>query len=123
MIKNVVAVVLGGMLGTIMRYGVIVTVPTEWMLWIVNSLGSFIMGVLNGYFTRYPQYTGRKLFLTAGMLGSFTTFSTFSASWLQLMQEKVFLSIIYAVMMTVLCIALASFGFLLAAPKKKAGER
>ncbi|MFJ8263686.1 fluoride efflux transporter FluC [Rummeliibacillus sp. NPDC094406] len=123
MLKNMIAVVLGGMLGTLMRYGVILNVPTEWMLWIANGLGSFVMGVFNGLFTRFPQYAGWKLFLTTGMLGAFTTFSTFSASWFKLMQENVVMAIVYAIMMTVVCIVLASFGFLLAAPKKKAGER
>lgn len=122
MIKNIVAVTIGGMLGTLMRYGVMVTVPTEWILWIVNGVGSFIMGALNGLFTRFPQFVGWKLFLTTGFLSAFTTFSTFSASWFQLMQTNVVMAIIYAIMMTVLCIVLASFGFLLAGPKKKAGE-
>lgn len=123
MIKNVVGVTIGGMLGTLMRYGVMVTVPNDSILWIVNSVGSFAMGVLNGLFTRFPQYAGWKLFLTTGLLGAFTTFSTFSASWLRLMQTNVIMAIVYAIMMTLLCIVLASFGFLLAGPKKKAGER
>lgn len=123
MLKNVVGVTIGGMLGALMRYGVIVTVPTEWMLWIVNSVGSFFMGILNGLFTRFPQYSGWKVFLTTGLLGAFTTFSTFSARWLQLMQNNAFMAIVYAIIMTILCIVLASFGFLLTSPKKKAGER
>ncbi|MGG0658185.1 fluoride efflux transporter FluC [Rummeliibacillus pycnus] len=123
MLKNMLVVLLGGILGTLMRYGVILNATTEWMLWIENGLGSFVMGIFNGLFTRFPQYAGWKLFLTTGMLGGFTTFSTFSASWLKLMQENVVMAIIYAIMMTVLCIVLASFGFLLAAPKKKVGEQ
>lgn len=123
MLKNIIAVILGGMLGTLMRYGVILTVPTEWMLWIVNSIGSFLMGVLNGIFTRFSHHTGWKLFLTTGMLGAFTTFSTFSASWLHLMQKNVLMAFVYAIIMTILCIVLASFGFLLATSNKKVGER
>lgn len=124
MIKNVVGVVLGGILGTLMRYGVMITVPTEWMLWIVNGVGSFAMGILNGLFTRFLQQNmSWKLFLTTGMLGGFTTFSTFSASWLKLMQEHVVMAVIYAIIMTTLCVALASVGYLLAVPNKKAGER
>lgn len=122
-IKNILAVVLGGMLGTLLRYGVILCTPTEWMLWIANGLGSFVMGIFNGLFTRFPQCSGWKLFLTTGMLGAFTTFSTFSASWFKLMQTSTSMAIIYASMMTILCIVLASFGFLLTASKKKAGEQ
>ena len=46
---------------------------------IVNVVGSFIMGVLAGYFLMLPsigQHT--RLFLTTGILGGFTTFSAFS---------------------------------------------
>jgi fluoride exporter len=46
---------------------------------IVNVAGSFLMGLLAGYFayrTGVPQQT--RLFLTTGVLGGFTTFSAFS---------------------------------------------
>jgi fluoride exporter len=46
---------------------------------IVNVVGSFIMGLLAGYFayrSGIPQHV--RLFLTTGILGGFTTFSTFS---------------------------------------------
>lgn len=46
---------------------------------IVNIAGSFLMGLLSGYFafrTGVGQHT--RLFLTTGILGGFTTFSTFS---------------------------------------------
>jgi CrcB protein len=46
---------------------------------IVNFLGSFVMGLLAGFFVYragVPQHV--RLFLTTGILGGFTTFSTFS---------------------------------------------
>ena len=46
---------------------------------IVNVAGSFVMGLLAGYFAfraGIPQHV--RLFLTTGILGGFTTFSTFS---------------------------------------------
>lgn len=46
---------------------------------IVNVLGSFLIGLLAGYFllrTGVGQHW--RLFLTTGLLGGFTTFSTFS---------------------------------------------
>ncbi len=46
---------------------------------LVNVVGSFLMGLLAGYFTYrtgVPQST--RLFLTTGILGGFTTFSAFS---------------------------------------------
>ena len=46
---------------------------------VVNIAGSFLIGLLAGYFTYrtgVPQHT--RLFLTTGILGGFTTFSAFS---------------------------------------------
>ena len=46
---------------------------------IVNIVGSFVMGLFAGYFgfrAGIPQHV--RLFLTTGLLGGFTTFSSFS---------------------------------------------
>lgn len=46
---------------------------------IVNVLGSFMIGVLAGYFSSRTGLSQHlRLFLTTGVLGGFTTFSAFS---------------------------------------------
>jgi CrcB protein len=46
---------------------------------IVNIVGSFLMGLLAGYFAFRPGIGQHvRLFLTTGILGGFTTFSAFS---------------------------------------------
>ena len=46
---------------------------------IVNVAGSFLMGLLAGYFAFRPGVDQHmRLFLTTGILGGYTTFSTFS---------------------------------------------
>ena len=46
---------------------------------IVNIIGSFLMGLLAGYFAFRPGIAQHmRLFLTTGVLGGFTTFSAFS---------------------------------------------
>jgi len=46
---------------------------------IVNIAGSFLMGLLAGYFVFRPGISQHfRLFLTTGILGGFTTFSAFS---------------------------------------------
>ena len=46
---------------------------------IVNVVGSFLMGLLAGYFAFRPGIAQHaRLFLTTGILGGFTTFSAFS---------------------------------------------
>jgi len=56
---------------------------------IVNVAGSFLMGVLAGWFayrTGLPQHL--RLFLTTGILGGFTTFSAFSLDAALLMERN-----------------------------------
>jgi CrcB protein len=51
--------------------------PTGTLL--VNVVGSFLMGLLAGYFAgRTGSSQDLRLFLTTGILGGFTTFSAFS---------------------------------------------
>jgi fluoride exporter len=58
---------------------------------IVNILGSFVMGLFAGYFAfrpGVPQHA--RLFLTTGILGGFTTFSTFSLDTALLIERHSF---------------------------------
>mgnify|MGYP003575887448 CR=1 FL=1 len=78
-------VFVGAGLGGMMRHGVNVAAARlfgygfPFGTIIVNVLGSFLMGLLAGYFayrTGLSQHL--RLFLTTGILGGFTTFSAFS---------------------------------------------
>ena len=58
---------------------------------IVNVVGSFAMGLLAGFFAYragIPQHV--RLFLTTGILGGFTTFSTFSLDAAVLIERHAF---------------------------------
>ena len=58
---------------------------------IVNILGSFLMGLLAGYFiTRAGTEQQLRLFLTTGVLGGFTTFSAFSLDTVLLMERHAY---------------------------------
>jgi len=78
-------VFIGAGLGGAMRHGVNVAATRlfgfgfPYGTFIVNVLGSFVMGLLAGYFIYRPGMPQHvRLFLTTGILGGFTTFSTFS---------------------------------------------
>jgi CrcB protein len=78
-------VFLGAGFGGALRHGVNVTVARSLLpgfpvaTLTVNVLGSLIMGLLAGYFAfRGDASQHWRLFLTTGILGGFTTFSTFS---------------------------------------------
>jgi|TARA_R110002124_G_scaffold287216_2_gene471623 CrcB protein len=80
-----ISVAAGGAIGAALRYGVNVATVAIWGLGfpiatlIVNILGSFILGSLVGLFTHYGTPSPEmRHFIVTGMLGAFTTFSTFS---------------------------------------------
>ena len=78
-------VFLGAGVGGALRHGVNVAADRLFGLdfplgtFIVNVAGSFAMGLLAGYYLFRPGIDQHlRLFLTAGILGGFTTFSAFS---------------------------------------------
>ena len=78
-------VFLGAGIGGALRHGVNVGAARMWGFGfpygtlIVNIVGSFLMGLLAGYFVFRPGIGQHaRLFLTTGILGGFTTFSAFS---------------------------------------------
>lgn len=91
-IKNILAVGAGSFLGGIARYlislvmkGISKGFPLATLA--VNLLGCFIIGLLWGILSRNAsESTSWGLFLTVGLCGGFTTFSTFSKEALTMLQ-------------------------------------
>lgn len=55
---------------------------------IVNISGSFVLGILAGILSSYPNLPeGTRLFMAVGFLGSYTTFSTFNLATIQLLEK------------------------------------
>jgi CrcB protein len=81
---RIVAVALGGALGTAVRYLLGNTFPTHpgvfpWTTFTVNISGAFLLGVAFTIFVeRFPRIRHRQSFVCTGILGAYTTFSTFS---------------------------------------------
>ena len=56
---------------------------------VVNVMGSFLMGLVAGYFAFRPGMGQHvRLFLTTGVLGGFTTFSAFSLDTALLVERQ-----------------------------------
>jgi CrcB protein len=77
-------VMLGGALGAGLRYQATYAALRlfgpgfPWGTWFVNLLGGLLMGVLAAFVARQVDGEPLRLFLGAGVLGGFTTFSAFS---------------------------------------------
>ena len=78
---GVLAVIaVGGGLGALARYGISLLLPTmpghfPWGTFLINVLGCFLIGVL---MVRWGQRPLLRPFLGVGILGGFTTFSTYA---------------------------------------------
>ncbi len=85
-------VFLGGGLGSICRFGIglllsryIVTFPLGTI--VANAISCFLLGMLLSWSIKGELATPYRLLLATGFCGGFSTFSTFSAESLQLLQE------------------------------------
>ncbi len=93
--EKLIAVGLGGMLGTIARYllgGWLVRLRSGWSFpietLVINVLGCLVIGLLAGLAETRGIFGGTtRAFLFIGVLGGFTTFSTFGYETFQLLRD------------------------------------
>ncbi len=115
MIQQATLVALGGAIGAVLRFGIgNIIESSEFPLStiLVNVSGSFILGMLavmainNGYSEEL------MLFFGTGLLGAFTTMSTFSLETLTLVKNDNYtLALVYACISFILCILFAFVGW------------
>ena len=89
------AVGAGGAIGAMARHGVsrlslhYLGPNFPWGTLSANVAGSFAMGLLVAWLARHePQSAALRAFLTVGVLGAFTTFSTFSLDVVTLYRDR-----------------------------------
>ena len=95
MAKSILIVGLGGFIGTVMRFlisryfQINYTTVFPWGTFLVNIIGSFIIGIFFGVSEKEnimsPEW---RIFLTVGVCGGFTTFSSLSNEAFILLQNK-----------------------------------
>ncbi len=92
-LKRILIIAAGGSIGAVLRYLIseIVyrfTSPTfPWGTLTVNLLGCYLIGLAWQYSEMYMVSTGTRIFVLTGILGAFTTFSTFSLETLTLLRD------------------------------------
>ncbi|HEX6929648.1 MAG TPA: fluoride efflux transporter CrcB [Gammaproteobacteria bacterium] len=88
---NLLAVAGGGAIGAVLRHGVMLGIARgafPWATLLVNVSGSLLFGFLAIWLNeRLPVAADLRAFLFVGVLGAFTTFSTFSWDTFVLLQE------------------------------------
>ena len=92
--SNYLAIALGGAIGSMGRYWLTVSMvryPPHWLplgTVSVNVLGSFIIGLVWAYLQQRNESEFIRLFVAVGLLGGFTTFSTFSLETVYFLSES-----------------------------------
>ena len=115
-----VAVALGGAIGSVGRYTIALTIgrfskanfPYETLA--ANLFGCLLIGLCWGYFERTPISNEFRLFLFTGILGGFTTFSTFARENIQFLRAGEPLNAItYLLVSNIFGLTLVAVGFLI----------
>ena len=98
MLMNILIIGVGGFVGAILRYLVsgwthrIAGASFPYGTLAVNVIGSFLLGffliIAEGRFIISPQI---RSFIAIGLLGAFTTFSTFSFESIMLLREMMYM--------------------------------
>jgi CrcB protein len=115
---NFLSVIVGGGIGAALRYllsGVIQkhtgsTFPYGTL--IVNLMGAFIIGFTWELFQNIIIPNNAKLFLFMGILGAFTTFSTFNLETMNMLRDKEIVLALFNILgSNLFCLILVFLGF------------
>nr|WP_284498306.1 fluoride efflux transporter CrcB [Legionella maioricensis] len=101
MIAPYLAVALGGSIGAVARYAIVIFAQNTWGLQfpygtlIVNTVGSFLAGFFLALLIgRFNAEVYVRLFFFTGFLGAFTTFSSFAAETLFMFEQGQWLKLL-----------------------------
>lgn len=91
--KTLAVIAIGGMIGAATRFKLSEAIPTQpghfpWATFWTNLSGSFLLGfLLVVLLRRFPAARHVRLFLATGVLGAYTTMSTFSVETALLVKD------------------------------------
>lgn len=116
-VNNILFVACGGAMGAGCRYVLTNFVKQKILTAFpygtlgVNLLGCFLIGVFSSYFFKHTEIAkGYQLFLVTGVLGGFTTFSTFSLESVQLLMKEPFLGVMNIALSVLLGLGMVAIG-------------
>lgn len=100
------SVAIGGAIGATLRYALgLISIKTDFPLitFIINVLGSFIIGIVVGISEEKEINSNMLLFLRVGFCGGFTTLSTLSVETITLFNDKHYAFGIFYAVISLIC--------------------
>jgi CrcB protein len=117
-VKSILLVIAGGAIGSVLRYGVSLWIKPEHTLAFpvhtltVNLVGCLLIGFVFALLQNAAQGQVYSLFIITGILGGFTTFSSFGLETFYLFQNGAAVkAIIYVLLSNVLGIGAVALGY------------
>ena len=115
---TLISIAVGGALGALLRYflgnqiSIIFGTNFPWSILLINIFGSFLMGITIESFNLFSiSNEPMQKFLTVGILGAFTTFSTFSLDAIDLItKNRIFDAFLYIFASVILAIGFLFLG-------------
>jgi len=121
-LRRLLLVAAGGTIGAAARLGLMLALPDHGgfptAILVANIVGAFAIGVVAA---RLPASRDLRVFLATGLLGGFTTYSSFMTGTIALWTDAPLLAIAYALGSLVLGLAAAALGLRLGR-SRTAGE-
>lgn len=108
-------IALGGALGALARYGLAIVLPAEpgrfpWATFLTNVVGGLLIGILVVLLTEIRQaHPLARPFLVTGILGGFTTFSTYAVDVQHLLAAHAIGTALVYLFGTLVCALLATW--------------
>jgi len=105
--KLYLLVALFGAAGSVLRYSLYLITPRFFYLnfpvstVIVNLLGSFFIGICISLFDKSIITENIRIYIAIGLLGGFTTFSTFSMDLFNLLSKSLYIEMISYLVLSV----------------------
>lgn len=121
-IRNIAAVAVFAFVGGLLRYLLSISL-SEWGILVANLVGCFILSFLTYYVIERNLLAGwLNLGLGTGLIGAFTTFSSFATSVVKLSRSSLLIGGGYFLVSLLGGFLAALLGYLLAQLLVKAGE-
>lgn len=117
MVRSLLIVGIGGFFGSMGRY-IFAQLIYRWFeptfplsTLVVNILGSFLIGVVYGFTEKGGLISDEwRIFLTVGLLGGFTTFSTFTLEMIVMLRDGQYFNVFSYSLLSVCAGLIACFG-------------